>query len=58
VGASRLRSRLRIGVLAFTRERAARFLVAERAAIIAELERAKADYLEQVAGSDRNPNVN
>jgi glycerol-3-phosphate O-acyltransferase / dihydroxyacetone phosphate acyltransferase len=45
VGASRLRSRLRIGVLAFTRERAARFLVAEREAIIAELERAKADYL-------------
>jgi hypothetical protein len=44
VGASRLRSRLRIGVLAFTRERAARFLVAEREAIIAELERATADY--------------
>ena len=45
VGASRLRSRLRIGVLAFTRERAVRFLVAEREAIIAELERAKGDYL-------------
>jgi glycerol-3-phosphate O-acyltransferase / dihydroxyacetone phosphate acyltransferase len=58
VGASRLRSRLRIGVLAFTRKRAARFLVAEREAIIAELERARADYLEQVAGSDRSPNVN
>jgi glycerol-3-phosphate O-acyltransferase / dihydroxyacetone phosphate acyltransferase len=58
VGASRLRSRLRIGVLAFTRERAARFLVAEREAIIAELERAKADYLGQAAGSDRGPNVN
>jgi hypothetical protein len=28
-----------------TRERAARFLVTERAAIIAELERAKVDYL-------------
>ena len=35
----------RFGVLALTRERAARFLVAERAAIIAELERAKVDYL-------------
>ena len=45
VGAGRLRSRLRFGVLAFTREKAARFLVAEREAIIAELERAKADYL-------------
>jgi hypothetical protein len=32
--------------------------VAEREAIIAELERARADYLEQVAGSDRSPNVN
>jgi hypothetical protein len=28
-----------------TRKRAARFLVAERAAIIAELERGKVDYL-------------
>jgi len=45
VGAGRLRSRLRFGVLAFTREQAARCLVAEREAIIAELERAKADYL-------------
>jgi glycerol-3-phosphate O-acyltransferase / dihydroxyacetone phosphate acyltransferase len=45
VGASRLRSRLRLSVLAFTREQAARCLVAEREAIIAELERAKADYL-------------
>jgi glycerol-3-phosphate O-acyltransferase / dihydroxyacetone phosphate acyltransferase len=58
VGASRLRSRLRIGVLAFTRKRAARFLLVEREAIIAELERAKADYLERAAGSDRSPNVN
>jgi len=45
VGAGRLRSRLRFGVLAFTREQAARCLVAEREAIIAELERAQADYL-------------
>jgi len=45
VGASRLRSRLRLSVLAFTRERAARCLVVEREAIIAELERAQADYL-------------
>jgi len=45
VGAGRLRSGLRFGVLAFTQERAARLLVAEREAIIAELERTKADYL-------------
>jgi len=45
VGAGRLRSRLRFGVLAFTREQAARCLVGEREAIIAELERVQADYL-------------
>ena len=45
VGAGRLSSRLRFGVLAFTREPAARCLVAEREAIIAELERVQADYL-------------
>ena len=45
VGAGRLRSRLRFVVLAFTREQAARCLVAEREAIIAELERVQADYL-------------
>jgi hypothetical protein len=45
VGAGRLRSRLCFGVFAFTRERAARCLMAEREAIIAELERAQADYL-------------
>ncbi len=45
VGAGRLRSRFRLGVLALTRERAARFLVAEREAIIAELERTKVGYL-------------
>jgi hypothetical protein len=32
-------------VLAFTRDRTARFLMAEREAIIAELERDKAEYL-------------
>jgi len=41
VGAGRLRSRLRFGVLAFSRAQAARCLVAEREAIIAELERAR-----------------
>jgi glycerol-3-phosphate O-acyltransferase / dihydroxyacetone phosphate acyltransferase len=45
VGAGRLRSRLRFGVLAFTREQAARCLMAEREAIITELERAQADHL-------------
>ena len=45
VGAGRLRSRLRFGVLAFSREQAARCLVAEREAIIAELEHAQVDYL-------------
>lgn len=45
VGAGRLRSGLRLGVLAFTREQAARFLVAEREAIIVELERTRADHL-------------
>ena len=35
----------RFGVLALTRERAARFLVAERVAIIAELEGSRVDYL-------------
>jgi glycerol-3-phosphate O-acyltransferase/dihydroxyacetone phosphate acyltransferase len=53
VGASRLRSRLRIGILAFTRERAVRFLVSEREAIIAELERAKVDYLAPKRSSSR-----
>ncbi|HKN47241.1 MAG TPA: lysophospholipid acyltransferase family protein [Candidatus Polarisedimenticolia bacterium] len=45
VGAGHLRSRLRFGVLAFTREQAARCLVAEREAIIAELERIQANDL-------------
>ena len=45
VGAGHLRSRLGFGVLAFSRAQAARCLVAEREAIIAELERAQVDYL-------------
>jgi len=45
VGASRLRSRLRLSALAFARGRAARCLVVEREALIAELARAQADYL-------------
>jgi len=51
VGAARLRSRFRLGVLALTRERAARFLVAEREAIIAELEHARVGYLTTAGGS-------
>lgn len=51
VGAGRLLSRLHFGVLAFTREQAARYLVAEREAIIAELERTKADYLDPKGSS-------
>jgi glycerol-3-phosphate O-acyltransferase / dihydroxyacetone phosphate acyltransferase len=53
VGAGRLRSRLRFGVLAFTRGQAARCLVAEREAIIAELERVRADYLAPKGSSVR-----
>jgi hypothetical protein len=52
-GAGRLRNRLRFGVLAFTRKPAARCLMAEREAIIAELERAQADYF----ASERNQPV-
>jgi hypothetical protein len=51
VGAGRLRSRLRFGALALTREHAARRLVAARQAILAELERAKTDYLAATKGS-------
>jgi len=51
VGAGRLRSRLRFGALALTREHAARRLVTERQALIAELERAKNDYLAATKGS-------
>jgi 1-acyl-sn-glycerol-3-phosphate acyltransferase len=51
VGAGRLRSRLRFGALALTREHAARRLTTERQALIAELERAKNDYLTATKGS-------
>jgi hypothetical protein len=51
VGAGRLRSRLRFGALALTREHAARRLTTERQALIAELERAKKDYLAATKGS-------
>ncbi|PYN79190.1 MAG: hypothetical protein DMD96_18825 [Candidatus Rokuibacteriota bacterium] len=51
VGAGRLRSRLRFGALALTREHVARRLTTERQAVIAELERAKNDYLAATKGS-------
>jgi len=51
LGAGRLSSRLRFGALALTREHAARRLVAERQDIIAELERAKTEYLAATKGS-------
>ena len=50
-GAGWLRSRLRFAALALTQAQAARWLVAERAAIIAELERARQDYLAATRGS-------
>ena len=51
LGAGRLSSRLRFGALALTREHAARRLVVERQEIIAELERAKTEYLAATKGS-------
>jgi 1-acyl-sn-glycerol-3-phosphate acyltransferase len=50
-GAGRFRSRLRFALLAATHEAAARRLVAERAAIVAELERAKTEWLAATKGS-------
>lgn len=50
-GAGRLRSRLRFNVLAVTQAAAARRLVAERVEILAELERAKAEWLAATKGS-------
>jgi len=50
-GAARLGSRLRLAVLARTREDAAARLVAARREIVAELERAKSDYLAATKGS-------
>jgi hypothetical protein len=51
VGAGRLRSRLRFSALSLTREQVARRLTTERQALIAELERAKTDYLTATKGS-------
>jgi glycerol-3-phosphate O-acyltransferase/dihydroxyacetone phosphate acyltransferase len=51
IGAGWLRARLRFGVLAATQNQAARRLVAERATIVAELERARQDYLAATKGS-------
>lgn len=51
VGAGRLTSRLRFGALALTREHVARRLTAERQEIMAELERAKTEYLAGTQGS-------
>ena len=51
IGAGWLRSRLRFARLAATQSQAARRLVAEREAIVAELERARHDYLAATKGS-------
>jgi glycerol-3-phosphate O-acyltransferase / dihydroxyacetone phosphate acyltransferase len=51
VGAGRLRRRLRFLVLRLTREQEARRLLAERQAILDDLERAKRDYLAATKGS-------
>jgi 1-acyl-sn-glycerol-3-phosphate acyltransferase len=50
-GAGRFRSRLRFNLLAATQAAAARRLVTERAAIVAELDRAKAEWLAATKGS-------
>jgi 1-acyl-sn-glycerol-3-phosphate acyltransferase len=50
-GAGRFQSRLRFGLLLATHEVAARRLVTERAAIVAELERAKSEWLAATKGS-------
>ncbi len=50
-GIGALRRGVRFGVLALTRDTAARGLVAERATIIADLDRAKTDYLAATRGS-------
>jgi glycerol-3-phosphate O-acyltransferase / dihydroxyacetone phosphate acyltransferase len=51
VGAGRLGSQMRLGVLALRHGAAATQLVSERQALIAELERAKDDYLAATKGS-------
>ena len=50
-GVSRLRSQLRFGLLSFTHRQSAGRLLAERRALVAELERAKDDYLAATRGS-------
>jgi glycerol-3-phosphate O-acyltransferase/dihydroxyacetone phosphate acyltransferase len=50
-GVSRLRSQLRFGFLSLTRRQSATRLLAERQALVAELERAKDDYLAATRGS-------
>jgi hypothetical protein len=51
IGAGWLRVRLRFAALAATHSQAARRLVVEREAIVAELERARQDYLTATKGS-------
>jgi 1-acyl-sn-glycerol-3-phosphate acyltransferase len=50
-GLGRLRGALRLGALSLTREHAARALLSERAAVVAELDRARDDYLAATRGS-------
>jgi len=50
-GMSRLRSRLRFGFLSLTQRHSASRLLAERRALVGELERAKDDYLAATRGS-------
>lgn len=50
-GMSRLRNQLRFGVLSLTHRQSATRLLAERQALVAELERAKDDYLAATRGS-------
>jgi 1-acyl-sn-glycerol-3-phosphate acyltransferase len=50
-GIGRLRRGIRFGVLAATQSHAARELIAERQAIVAELDRAKTDYLAATRGA-------
>jgi hypothetical protein len=51
IGAGWLRVRLRFAALAATQSQAARRLVAEREAIVVELERARRDYFTATKGS-------
>jgi glycerol-3-phosphate O-acyltransferase/dihydroxyacetone phosphate acyltransferase len=50
-GVGRLRNQLRFGVLSFTHRQSATRLLAERQALVTELERAKDDYLAATRGS-------